>query len=210
MIVGAVCEARVRNNRRMIVVILVTGMTYLAAGADEPRPPKELEKLWSNLGTDDPAKARQAITALVAKPDTVVPFFQKRLRPVPRPGPSRLARLIADLDNDRFKVRESATQELEQVGELAEAALRKALTGQPPPEVRRRIDRVLLANKRQRLHPPPDQLRLERAVEVLEQIGDRAARQLLATLARGAPEAPLTRDAEGALQRLVERPAASP
>jgi hypothetical protein len=119
-----------------------------------------------------------------------------------------LIQLIADLDNKRFTVREEATQELEQLGELAEGTLLTALAGRPPIEVRRRIDRILEANKSRRLNPPPDQVRLARAVEVLERIGDPAARKLLATLAQGAPEGPLTRDAEGALQRLGQRPAA--
>lgn len=191
--------------QRAAVTILVAGLAGSGVRADDTRASKELGTLWTDLGTADPVLADRTIAALVAKPAQTVPFLKERLQPVPRPDPRRLARLMANLDNDRFSVRENATEELERLGEVAEVALRQALAGKPAPEARRRIDRVLETNKRHRLHPPPDQLRLARAVEVLEQIGDPAARQLLATLARGAPAAPVTRDAEGALHRLVQR-----
>jgi RNA polymerase sigma factor (sigma-70 family) len=50
--------------------------------------------------------------------------------------------------------------------------------------------------------PPGNDLRNERAVEVLEWIGDRPARQLLDDLARGLPEVRLTHDARASLDRL--------
>jgi hypothetical protein len=46
-----------------------------------------------------------------------------------------------------------------------------------------------------------DRLRAYRAVEVLERIGTREARRLLATYANGAPGALLTTAAEAALKR---------
>jgi HEAT repeat protein len=184
----------------LIALVAVTGPRAGTTSGD-------LESLWSELGTDDPVKARQAIGAFVSKADQAVPFLQKRLRPVPRPEPSRLARLIAGLDSKEFKVRESATQELQRLGEPAESALRKALANRPSPEMRRRIEQILETHKRERLHPPSEQLRQARAVEVLEQIGNPAARKLLEALSRGAPKATLTRDAEGALERLAKQPA---
>ena len=182
-------------------------LVLLAPGGSkaELRPPRELESLWADLGTDDPAKAHRAITALVAMPAQTVPFLQQRLRPVPAADPRRLTRLIADLDSSRFSVRQKAAQELEWLGEPAGPSLRQALQGRPSSEVRRRIEQILETHKVQRLHPPPGQRRLSRAVEVLEQIGNPGARRLLADLARGAPEATFTRDARGALDRLSER-----
>jgi hypothetical protein len=118
--------------------------------------------------------------------------------------------LIDDLDSSQFPIRQSATHELASLGEPAGPSLRQALTGRPSSELRRRIEHVLETHKAQRLHPPPDQMRLARAIEVLEQIGNPAAQRLLAALAQGTPEATLTRDATGALERLSKQPAVSP
>jgi hypothetical protein len=183
----------------LFLALIVTGPT---AGGAEPPAPEGLETLWADLGTDDPVKAQQAIAALVAQAAQTVPFLKERLQPVPRPDPTRLTRLIADLDNARFAARESATRELKRLGELAEPALRKALAERPSPEARRRMEQVLETHKGRRFKPPPGQRRQARAVEVLELIGDPSARRLLEALAGGAPAAPLTRDARGALERL--------
>lgn len=48
----------------------------------------------------------------------------------------------------------------------------------------------------------PYALRQVRALQVLEQIGSPGARNILKSLAQGAPAAPATRDAAAALQRL--------
>jgi hypothetical protein len=52
---------------------------------------------------------------------------------------------------------------------------------------------------------PEARLRVHRAVAVLERADSRAARQLLEALAKGAPEAPRTRQAREALRRLGNR-----
>jgi hypothetical protein len=52
----------------------------------------------------------------------------------------------------------------------------------------------------------PETVRLVRAVEVLEHIGTAEARELLELLARGTPEARITREAKAALTRLQRCP----
>ena len=49
-----------------------------------------------------------------------------------------------------------------------------------------------------------------RAIELLEQLGTQEAVQLLARLAKGAPEARLTLEAKTSLQRLTKRTASEP
>src|SRR5262245_53820445 len=67
-----------------------------------------------------------------------------------RPDDTRLARLIRDLNHDRYHVREQATRALESMGDLPGPALRMALENPPSLEARRRIERLLA--KRAKFH----------------------------------------------------------
>jgi hypothetical protein len=165
-------------------------------------PAQEVEGLWAGLG-GDAARAGRAVWKLAAAPRQAVPLLRGRLRPAAA-DEARMTRLIADLDSDRIAVREKAAQELEQLGDIAEPALRKALAGPPSAEVRRRAGQLL-----ERLGGPvtaPGLLRSLRAVEVLEHIGTPGAREVLESLARGAPGGRLTREARASLERLAGRP----
>jgi RNA polymerase sigma factor (sigma-70 family) len=164
---------------------------------------KELEKLWIDLAADDAGRAGRALWTLAADPTQTVPFLTKRLRPAAlRVAPETLAKLIRDLDDETFQVRAKARRELEELGAAAEPVLRQALEKTPPLEVRRQLQELLTAVEAQRKVPSGDMLRGLRALEVLEQIGSREARQMLKSLAAGAPEAALTQEADAALKRL--------
>jgi HEAT repeat protein len=132
-----------------------------------------------------------------------VPLLQERLRPIVRPNPDQVARLISDLDSATFAVREKAADELEKMEELAAPHLRKALASEPSPEVRRRAKELLDRIEEEVFSP--NALRGWRALEVLERIDVPEARRLLEALAKGAPEAWLTRGAMETLDRLERR-----
>lgn len=172
--------------------------------ARRPRPavlaPKELDAHWAGLSGSDAARAYRAVWALADAPALSVPFLQERVRPAKPPDAARMARLIADLDSDRFGVREQAMRELGKLGTLAQPALRAALAGKPSPETRRRVEKLLA------LPDEPESGPEQRAVEVLEHAATPEARRLLRALAEGAPEAQLTRAAQAALDRLGGRP----
>jgi hypothetical protein len=68
--------------------------------------------------------------------------------------------------------------------------------------VRRSLEELLAVVEAQRKRPSGEELRGLRAVEVLEQIGSRDARQVLKALTAGAPESSLTREAHVALDHL--------
>jgi hypothetical protein len=145
---------------------------------------------------------------MAADPQQSVRLLGDRLHPLQEPDPRRITRLAADLDAGDFSVRDRAMRELEQLAELAEPSLRQALASRPSPEARRRIGQLL-----QRLDCPvtsPDRLRAFRAVEVLEHIDTPEARQLLKSLASGAPDARLTQETAASLKRIAARPAGEP
>jgi dipeptidyl aminopeptidase/acylaminoacyl peptidase len=167
-------------------------------GPDTPTA-KHLENAWDNLAGDDTARAFQAIRLLAAHPEQAVPLLQERLKPAMPADSKRLAQLIADLDNNDFATRQKATEELERLGDLAGAALEKALADKSALEMRTRIESLL--EKVDRI-PPPEILRSLRALESLEHAGTPEGRQLLETLAKGAEGARLTREAQASLRRL--------
>jgi hypothetical protein len=156
----------------------------------------ELAALWADLAADPPT-AYQAIGRLAAAPKEAALFLGERVRPTAPPDAGRVARLLADLDNDSFDERERATTELRRLGDLAEPALRQLLKGAPAAEGRRRAQEILADLDSDVV--PREQLRELRAAETLEWAG---ATEVLRKLAAGMPEARLTREARAALVRL--------
>src|SRR5262249_6532033 len=131
------------------------------------------------------------------------PYLKERVRPVAAltaPQQRRVDRLIADLDNDEFEVREKATVDLEKLGESAVPAMRQVLKNKPSAEVARRLEKLLLPHDRKAGEPGSS--RELGAVAVLEYAGTAEAKELLEALARGTAGARLTDEAGAALRRL--------
>lgn len=166
---------------------------------------KKLETYWNELGDEEATTADRAILKLTAAPAQSVPFLKQMLKPkVTSIDAKGIDKLIADLDSNQFVVREKAMIELEKLGKMVEPALKKALaTQQPSLELRRRMERLL--EKMEGPVSSPDILRSLRALEVLEEIGNSEARQIIETLAKGGPDDELTQQAQAALARLAKR-----
>src|SRR5262249_5345422 len=103
----------------------------------------DLKKLWGHLGEEDGPQAYQAVWDLTNCPRESVPFLQKLLLPVPAANAQRIDRLIGQLDDQRFQLRQEAASELERLGELASPKLRQVLEVRSAPEVRRRAEVLL-------------------------------------------------------------------
>jgi len=162
----------------------------------------ELEALWSDLGSGSTPRGHRAYWKLVLAPQPRLAFLKGRLAVVPKVEPAQIARWIADLQNDRFEVRQKATESLARIEQLAKPALRRALAARPSLEVCQRLDRLL-----DRLDPARsgDRQRTLWCVEILERVGSAEAAAVLRELAGGAKEARLTIDAQAALDRLAGR-----
>ena len=104
---------------------------------------EDVDRFWADLADADAGKAFGAMKVLRANSTPAVSLLKERLRPVAASDPKKIARLIADLDQEDFTARESATKQLSELGELAEPALRAALNDTPSGEKRRRIDDLL-------------------------------------------------------------------
>ncbi len=164
----------------------------------------QFPSLWDELGSEAATIAYRAHWLLVGTAAQSVSALREKLRPASAPDAKLVRGLIADLDLDheQFERRDRSSAELAKMGDAVRPLLVKARNKDMSPETRRRIDLLLEA-----LDVPPfgDELRAIRTVEVLERIGNTEARELLATLAKGDPEARLTREVKAALERLARR-----
>jgi RNA polymerase sigma factor (sigma-70 family) len=169
--------------------------------------PEGAAHAWADLAAEAP-KAFAARNALAGSPEQAVPLLKEHLAPAQPPDAARLRRLLGDLDSDQFAVREEARKTLEEMGDLARGALRRAQADNPSLEVRRQVQALL-----EKLRGPvtrPEALRALRAVAVLEDIATPEARQVLETLAGGEAEARLTQEAKATLKRLARRQTTRP
>lgn len=160
----------------------------------------EMEQAWHDLASSDAVKAHRAIWSLVADPKRALTLCHERLHAIPEIDKRWLTQLMADLDSEDFKVRDTAVRELRKHGELARSALRESLTKRASLEVRRRVRGLL--DELDSAKPSPESLRQIRVVAVLEHLSSEEARKLLGVLAGGSPEARQTQEAKASLARL--------
>jgi len=171
----------------------------------KPLAAADLDACWSDLAGGDAAKAYRAVRKLAGSAGDAVAYLKARLHPVPPVEGKRVARLIADLDSDDFDVREDANKELEKMGEVAPSFYRKALEGAPSAEARWRLEGLAKRQADRWRRPTAQRLQTLRALETLESAGTPEARRLLEALAKGAPEADVTNEANASLERLAKR-----
>ena len=187
----------------LLAAWVVVGSWFpVRATAAEERPAADLV-LWEDLASRDAAKGYRAIWALVGTGDRAVQFLKGRL--LTAAVEPNIRKLIEELDDKRFAVREAASRELRKLGPAAGPALREALQKPPSAEVRRRVSALLAQlSDVTPLAVSGEELRDIRAIQVLEYIGTNEARAVLRSLAGGTQGARTTEDARAALQRLSQ------
>jgi hypothetical protein len=187
---------------------------YTAPGRDSKPSSGEftdeaLTRLWRDLGGDNAGPAYAAIGTLAGAGDGVgVPWIKDKMKPAVGPAKAatsaeKIARLIADLDDDDFEVREKASAALRMLDRVPEAAMRKAVVGTKSAEVKQRLEKLL--GRLDSTTIPPEELLAIRAVEVLERVGSAEAKEVLRGLAKGHESARLTQEAKAALGRISPR-----
>jgi hypothetical protein len=182
-----------------------TALVWDLGGLDKPTGPPaeltaaELDGLWYALQDEDAPKASEAVWGLAAAAKPALQYLRGRLKPALSPADLGISKLIAQLDDDDFDVREKATKDLMAMGQAAEPLLRQSLQNKPSAEAKGRIERILARLSRSTV--PPAELRALRAVEALEHMDAPEVREILQELAKGAEASSLTRDAKAALGR---------
>jgi hypothetical protein len=156
---------------------------------------QELDALWLALGDHTAYRSYIAvINRFLQIGDDAVPFLARKLCS-PSIAEEPVRRLIDQLDDDRFSVRQTATEELERLGPAAAVAVRKTLATKPSLEVRVRLERLLRIWGEDAEYSPnsPYKRRLSRAIQVLERIGTPKARAVLEKMASEDRHAPWTK-----------------
>jgi len=163
---------------------------------------KQLADLWDRLGSKDPAEAKAAVGKLISGGDAAAAFLADKFAQG-APDRRRVARLIADLDADDYRTRESASTSLRKAGLAAAPALREALKAGKSPEARARITELLAyCDKSGEDYPEAD--RYARAIEVLCGIGSVRALRAAKSLAAVAPTEAIRQEADGAVSNIAD------
>jgi WD40 repeat protein len=156
------------------------------------------EAAWTDLTERDARRAFEAQGRLLATPSAAVRLFAETIKAVEPADADRLRRLIAELGDARFAVREAASKALAELGEKARPAVAEAARASTSPEVAERARKIL-----GEAEPiTPEQVPQVRAIEVLERIASDDAKKLLTRWAAGVPGAVLTEESRAALGRL--------
>ncbi len=179
-----------------------------AEGRPAPREltAEALTDLWKDLAGDDASRTWQAVLSLAAAPKAALPFLQQQLKPGAALDAKAIAKLIADLDSEKFDERESATEALVRAGKTAEEAVKKALENKPSAEAKQRLE-LVMSKLSGALGPNQEEVRAARVVEVLEKAGTPEAAKLLEELVKSG-DGFLAAEARPALDALKARHAA--
>jgi RNA polymerase sigma factor (sigma-70 family) len=160
---------------------------------------KTLASLWSDLAGDN-SMAYEAMWILSESPKQALPLLTEHVRPLKGIDPELVQRLLAELDDSDFETRLKASEELAKMRHEIEPMLRKALEGQIPMERRRRVQEIV--DLPARSFATGETLRTLRAIQVLERIGTKEARDILRKIAGSAALARATQEAKEALNRM--------
>jgi hypothetical protein len=154
------------------------------------------------MASEDAALALGAVGAWVRAAERTVPAAAARLRSVLSPAADETVRaLIAQLDDEKFQVRQRATDLLAKVRPAVEPQLRKALTQPLSAEAKSRIELILRMPTIRAELSATQRRQLARLILALQWTASPAARDLLKSIAATYPDADIQNEAWSAAQR---------
>jgi RNA polymerase sigma factor (sigma-70 family) len=161
-------------------------------------PKADPEACWKKLDSPRPKEVLEAVWQMSQAAD-LGPFLLRKIPAVAAPDGDEIRKLIQNLDNRTFAVRDAASRKLSELGPLAEPFLRQALKVGMSAEAAERVERLLADLQRP---PTPEEVRQRRVIFALEANGSTDARRTLEAWAAGAAGAHLTEHSKQALGRL--------
>jgi hypothetical protein len=201
---GMRSNAAFSANGKLLVTGQLSSLLVWDARAALPRKTStekltsaQLADLWEELRSDDARAAHRAMIAFSRRPDDAVAFLRSRLPDAPVDA-ANFKRLLADLDDPKFKTRETAQADMEKLGSIVGGLIRRTLENPPSLEVERRLSAVL----EKLVLSQSERVRWLRTSELLERIGTApavASHRLL----RGFSDAEVAADAARSLERIA-------
>ena len=192
------------------------GKSIASAGDDQavllwkapPLPPSlapmKAPDAWESLDALDAPTAHSAMGSLLADPVMAVATARNGFRGIAGEQ-TKIRRWIAELDHDEFRIRETARKGLVKAGLRAAPLINDPGRKRLGAEGEERIRQILDAHENLGLRVPEsglfgEQLRMVRAVHVMETIGGKDARALLEEIARGPLDDRVAKEARAALE----------
>lgn len=195
------------NGKRLVsgsddTTMLVWDMTTIKP--DSPTNPVKANRVnlvqaWKDLKNTDSEKALKAIQLLLSSPKLSLSIIREQLKPEPIANKELVARLLNDLDNTRFTIRDKASKKLQSFGASIAGPLKQLLKTSSSAEAKRRAQAIL----NQIQLPTSERLRNGRALEILEQMG-KLAIPYLKELSKAEGLAEMTQEANASLHRLKQ------
>jgi hypothetical protein len=194
------------SEDRSVRLWKVSDTTGRAAPAGEKLTGKQTAALWKELASDDAARAYKAMGGLGGNAESGIALFKSQLKPVLEldgEARKRVTSLLSDLADPDVETRRKAIDALITYGAPAGPQVRAALAGATDVDVKLRLFVVLRGLQGDATTKTG--LRTLRALETLERIGNAEALALVKALARGVPDAALTKEARACLARMTRR-----
>ena len=167
--------------------------------------PVQLTDLWNDLAKADLKTSGAATRKLLAGRKESMPYLQKMLKGKPLDGDvKQIAQWIAELDDEAFAVRENAYRALDKLGDASIRHLQEAKPKAGSAEHRSRIDALLKARGVVEGELTNAQLRMIRAVRILEWTRTPESLAVLDALTKEPPDANVLPDIRSARERLAK------
>jgi WD40 repeat protein len=180
-------------------VVWDTRKLYQSLFKDAGNSTERLDEAWTDLGLTEANRAQMAVARLADAPAApVLALAREKLKESPKAKAEDIMRWIAELDAEKFVVRNRAERALAEAGADAKPALQAALERNPSDEVKKRVEKLLGALD---AGSSSSRLRTLRGIEVLDHIGTPEARQLLESMSKQDFDETIKREIDFALKR---------
>jgi len=168
---------------------------------------ERLAQLWHALEDPDARRGQAAVWALVRPDADAVALLSQHLEPEISPAidEQELATMLRELEDDNYATRERAMKKFSALGAAAVPHLEAVLREAPSLELRSRITRLIREQEESLFKIDVNELVILRAIQVLEQIATKPARQLLEELTTGDAGRLATTASQEALRRIEHR-----